>query len=43
MTEKKTSIQRAIDRLLLKLSHYEINSLGKVIRKIKRRNNEKGD
>ena len=36
MTEKKTRIQRAIDRLILRLSRYEINSLGKIVKKLKK-------
>jgi hypothetical protein len=41
MTTKNNRIKRAIDRLILRLSLYEISNLGKIVKKL-RRNNEKG-
>jgi hypothetical protein len=40
MTEKKNSIRRAIERLILRLSKMEINSLGKIVKKLKKSKGE---
>jgi hypothetical protein len=36
MTTKKNRIKRAIDRLILRLSRYEISNLGKIVKRLKK-------
>ena len=42
MAKQKDRIKRAVERLILRLSRYELNSLGRIVKKI-RRNHEKGN
>jgi len=37
MAKQKDRIKRAIERLILKLSRYEINSLGKIVKRLRRK------